>query len=47
MNKKLIKIQIRTQVKSTPINFSTYCREMKFVPVNMDYCMIQFNALNF
>ena len=33
--------------RSTPINFNTnYRREMKLVPINMDYCLHQFDALN-
>ena len=34
--------------KNTPNNFNTnYRRKMKLAPVNMDYCMPQFNALIF
>ena len=29
-------------------NFNTnYCRDMKLVPINMDYCLLQFDALIF
>ena len=34
--------------KNIPINSKTnYRREMKVVPINMDYCLPQFNALKF
>ena len=34
--------------KDTPINFSTnYRTEMKLVQIVMDYCLLQFDALNF
>ena len=36
------------QQKKTIINSNTsYRREMKFVPINMDYCLLQFDASNF
>ena len=29
-----------------PFYFNTnYCTEMKLVPINMDYCLLQFDAL--
>ena len=32
--------------KKKPINFNTnYRREMKLVPINMDYCVLQIDAL--
>ena len=34
--------------QSTPINFNTnYRRQMKLIPINMDYCLLQFDALIF
>ena len=34
--------------RNTPTNFSTnYRREMKLVPINMNDCLLQFNALKF
>ena len=36
------------QKKKKAINFNTnHCREMKFIPFNMNYCLLQFEALNF
>ena len=36
------------QKKTTPIYFNkTYLREMKLVPIIMDYCELQFDALIF
>ena len=33
---------------NTPINSVTnYRREMKLTPINMDYCLLQFDALKF
>ena len=33
---------------NTPTNSNTNCRrEMKLVPINMDYCLLQFDALKF
>ena len=33
---------------NTPINSNTnYHREMKHGPINMDYCLLQFDALKF
>ena len=34
--------------RNTPTNFNTnYRREIKLVPINMDYCLFQFDALKF
>ena len=34
--------------RNTPIYFNTnYCTEMKLVPIIMDYCLLQFDALKF
>ena len=34
--------------RNTPINSNTnYRREMKIIPINMDYCLLQFDALQF
>ena len=35
------------QIKTiTPINSNTnYCIEMKLIPINMDYCLLQIDAL--
>ena len=34
--------------KKTPINFnSNYRREMKLLPINTDYCLLQFDVQNF
>ena len=34
--------------QNTPINSnSNYSREMKLVSINMDYCLLHFDALNF
>ena len=33
---------------NTPFNFNTYYRrEMKFIPINIDYCQLQFDAIQF
>ena len=41
-------LSVRKKEKNTPINYNTkYCRENKLVPANMDYCLLQFDALNF
>ena len=40
--------QKKKKKRNTPINFNTnYRREMKLVPINMDYCLFQFDALKF
>ena len=34
--------------KETPINSNTnYLREMKLLPINMEYCLLESEALNF
>ena len=34
--------------KKNPINFNAnYRREIKFISINMDYCLLQFDAMNF
>ena len=34
--------------RNTFINsYTNYCREMKPVPINVDYCLLQFDALIF
>ena len=43
-----IHIYMYSWSKNTPINSNTnYGREMKHVPINMDYCLLQFGALKF
>ena len=37
-----------TKKRITPIYFSTnYRREIKLIPINMDYCLFQYDALKF
>ena len=37
----------RLKKKNTPISCNTnYRREMKLIPFNMDYCLLQLDALN-
>ena len=34
--------------QNTPINCNTnYLTEMKLIPINVDYCLLKFDALNF
>ena len=36
------------QKNHTPINLNAYChRELKFMPIKLDFWPLQFNALNF
>ena len=38
----------KNMIRNTPIYFNTsYCTEMKLVPNNRDYCLLQFDALKF
>ena len=40
--------QNKQKKRNIPINFDTnYRRDMKLIPVNMDYCVLQFDALKF
>ena len=42
------KIKNKIKIKEHPINYNAnYHREMKLVPINMDYCLLQFDALKF
>ena len=39
---------MRTVGQNFFFNFNAnYCREMKFVPINMDYCLLELDALKF
>ena len=40
--------KIKKKIGTSLFNFNTNNRrEMKFIPINMDYCLLQFDALNF
>ena len=40
--------QKKKKIRNTPTNSNTnYLREMNFVPINMDYCLLQFDILKF
>ena len=40
--------QKKKKIRNTPTNSNTnYLREMNFVPINMDYSLLQFDALKF
>ena len=44
----LLNVQSDNKKKNTSTNSNTnYRLEMKLVPINMDYCPLQFDALNF
>ena len=52
INRRIIKLAIYVQLvikkRNTPIYFNTNNRtEMKLVPIIMDYCLLQFDALEF
>ena len=47
-NKQTNKQQQQQQKHETPIYFnSNYSTEVKLVPIILDYCLLQFDALNF
>ena len=38
----------QNEKKKTPVNFNTnYRGEIKLIPINMNYCLLQFDALKF
>ena len=44
----ILNVQSIEEKKNIPINSNTYYhREMKLVPINMDYYLLQFDALKF
>ena len=41
-------VKKKKKKRNTPTNFNAnYGREMKFAPINMDYSLLQFDALKF
>ena len=41
-------VQLAKKKRKTPINSNTnYRREIKLIPINMDYCLLQFDAVKF